>query len=412
MLNITKYIMNQLFTPKNEIIPKLNLFLISVLPIGLVAGSLISNLIVILIGILFITEISIKKKFNYLNKRNFYFLILINIYLILNSYFISENEESTVKAIGFIRFILMAYAISYYFDKFDKKILKFWFLFFLIVTLDLLFEYTFGKNILGNETTYPGRLAGFTGDELKIGGFYFGFIFLSLSFLINRKYRLFYLFSIIFFIVSILIGERSNFIKIFCMYLIFFIFYFNISFIKKSLIIIILFIFSFTLISQIPILKSKFVNHIFNENLTSYFKMEEEIKLIDVLNTNQHFSHYYVAIKIFKENPIFGTGFKSFRLESHKDEYKKDVFGSSTHPHQFHFEILSELGIVGYVLIMLNLFIVVYRQFQFNNNNYLSKFASIFIVVSLIPMLPSGSFFTSFGATIFFVNYSFLIRPK
>ena len=149
MLNITKYIMNQLFTPKNEIIPKLNLFLISVLPIGLVAGSLISNLIVILIGILFITEISIKKKLNYLNKRNFYFLILINIYLILNSYFISENEESLVKAIGFIRFILMAYAISYYFDKFDKKILKFWFLFFLIVTLDLLFEYTFGKNILG-----------------------------------------------------------------------------------------------------------------------------------------------------------------------------------------------------------------------------------------------------------------------
>ena len=162
---------------------------------------------------------------------------------------------------------------------------------------------------------------------MKIGGFYFGFIFLSLSFLINRKYRLFYLFSIIFFIVSILIGERSNFYKNFLYVFNFFLFsILTFPFIKKSLIIIILFIFSFTLISQIPILKSKFVNHIFNENLTSYFKMEEEIKLIDVLNTNQHFSHYYVAIKIFKENPIFGTGFKSFRLESHKDEYKKEVF--------------------------------------------------------------------------------------
>ena len=36
MLNIIKYIMNQLFTLKNEIISKLNILLISVLPIGLV----------------------------------------------------------------------------------------------------------------------------------------------------------------------------------------------------------------------------------------------------------------------------------------------------------------------------------------------------------------------------------------
>ena len=75
--------MNQIFTPKNEIISKLNFLLISVLPIGLVAGSLISNFMVILIGILFIIEIGVKKELSYLKKRNFYFLILINIYLIL-----------------------------------------------------------------------------------------------------------------------------------------------------------------------------------------------------------------------------------------------------------------------------------------------------------------------------------------
>ena len=147
MLNITKYKMNQLFTLKNEIISKLNILLISVLPIGLVAGSLISNLIVILIGILFITEISIKKELSYFNQKNFYFLIIINIYLILNSYFISENKESIFKAIGFIRFVILAYAINYYFKKFDKKIIKFWFLFFLIVSIDLLIEYVFGKGL-------------------------------------------------------------------------------------------------------------------------------------------------------------------------------------------------------------------------------------------------------------------------
>ena len=110
----------------------------------------------------------------------------------------------------------------------------------MVVTIDLLIEYIFGKNMLGNEAIYPGRLAGFTGDELKIGGFYFGFIFLSLSFLINQNYRLFYIFSIIFFIVSILIGERSNFIKIFCMYSIFFYFLFQYKIVKKTIFIFIL----------------------------------------------------------------------------------------------------------------------------------------------------------------------------
>ena len=81
----------------------------------------------------------------------------------------------------------MAYAISYYFEKFKIKILRNWFLFFLLVTIDLAIEFIFGKNILGFESSYPARLASFTGDELKIGGYYFGFIFLALSIFFEKK---------------------------------------------------------------------------------------------------------------------------------------------------------------------------------------------------------------------------------
>ena len=35
----------------------------------------------------------------------------------LNSFFLSENDESVIKSLGFFRFIMLAYAISYYFDK-------------------------------------------------------------------------------------------------------------------------------------------------------------------------------------------------------------------------------------------------------------------------------------------------------
>lgn len=182
-------------------IQNLNIFLISILPIGLVFGSLISNTIVCLICIFFIYDLYNKKIFNYLNDYNFYFLIIINIYLFLNSFFLSEHNESIIKSVGFLRFIILTYAISYYFINSGKKILKIWVIFFLIVSLDILFEYIFGQNILGYKSSYPARVTSFTGDEMKIGGYYFGFIFLSLFFIKQYKSNLFIIFSIIFFII-------------------------------------------------------------------------------------------------------------------------------------------------------------------------------------------------------------------
>ena len=180
--------MSQTSTLNNKVsIAKINFLLISLLPVTLVSGTLVSNITIVLIGILFLFEIINEKKWNYLDDVNFYFLIIINIYLIFNSYFFSENEQSIIKSIGFIRFIIMAYAISYYFEKFKIKILRNWFLFFLLVTIDLAIEFIFGKNILGFESSYPARLASFTGDELKIGGYYFGFIFLALSIFFEKK---------------------------------------------------------------------------------------------------------------------------------------------------------------------------------------------------------------------------------
>jgi hypothetical protein len=44
-------------------------------------------------------------------------------------------------------------------------------------------NFILGKNILGFSSEYPARIASFTGDELIIGGFYFGFITFALGFL-------------------------------------------------------------------------------------------------------------------------------------------------------------------------------------------------------------------------------------
>ena len=394
-------------------IQNLNIFFISILPIGLIAGSLISNTIILLICIFFLYDLITKKKLIYLDKFNFYFLIIINIYIFLNSILISENSESLIKSIGFLRFIILAYAISYYSIDNINKILKVWTLLFLVVTFDILFEYTFGKNILGFESAYKGRISSFTGDELKIGGYYFGFILFCLFYLKRYKQKYFLFFSVLFFITSLLIGERSNFIKIFIMYLLFFIFFSEIKSFKKFLVIILLILIPASLIFSSQDFKNRYIYQIISKELVEKFQIgRENINYKKVISENRHLSHYYVATNIFRDNILFGSGFKSFRIESPKIKYQKDgIYGASTHPHQFHFEILSELGIVGYLLIFSNLIYVLFMKFR--HKNHLIELGSfLFIIASLIPILPSGSFFTSYGATIFFINYSFLIRPN
>ena len=84
--------------------------------------------------------------------------------------------------------------------------------------------------------------------------------------------------------------------------------------------------------------------------------------------------------------------------------------GGSTHPHQIHLELLAELGLIGYILfISFYLYSIIYglRKFIYEKN-YFALSGSIFIITTVLPLIPSGSFFTSYTATIFWINCSFI----
>ena len=89
------------------------------------------------------------------------------------------------------------------------------------------------------------------------------------------------------------------------MYSVFFLFIFRSTIIKKILFIISIIIFSTIIISQIHSLKSKFVNQIFNKNLISFFKLDKDTSINDVISTNRHFQHYNLALNIFNKNKLF-----------------------------------------------------------------------------------------------------------
>ena len=82
----------------------------------------------------------------------------------------------------------------------------------------------------------------------------------------------------------------------------------------------------------------------------------------------------------------------------------------NTHPHQTYFEILSELGLIGFLLFFSFFFYLIYKSIKcyLNNKNKILLSSLLFIFAQIIPLLPSGSFFTNFGATIFWINVSII----
>ena len=133
-------------------------------------------------------------------------------------------------------------------------------------------------------------------------------------------------------------------------------------------------------------------------------------------NYSIHYKHHKAAEKIFKNNYIFGIGIKNFRVESFKKKYNPpdDSMRGAMHPHQFHYEILAELGLVGYILVLGFLIHQIFYGLKLykEKKDILVLSSTLFIFANMLPLLPSGSFFTTYTATIFWINYSFILKNK
>jgi len=388
-------------------LPNTLCLLITLLPVAILSGSLVINVFHILISIFFLIEIYKEKKFYFFKDYFFYLLVFLWISFLINLFFSSNPEVSLSRSIGFVRFILLIFAIKYIFlyekEKYIKFILNGWLTVFIIVTLDLLFEFYFGKNILGFESYMPGRLAGFLNDELKIGGYYLGFGLISIATIYNFNYKKYYLIPIIiltFLIVSFLIGERSNFIKFFVI-----IFLFTILIYKKKLLNCLIIFVSLILILCAFILK--------NENLK--YRYLDQINY-SKLNESLYIQHYKSAISVYRENPFFGVGIKNFRNEIIKEKYKTNKNWNnrhiiSTHPHQINLEFLTETGLFGFLCYLIFFILSFFKttKIYFKNKNKFLLSSILFCLIYLNPVLPSGSFFTTYSATIFWINFSLMI---
>ena len=410
---------------KYNFIDTLNLFLIGLYPVAIITGNFFINLFTFLISLNFF--LNIRNNIYYLKQKAFYILIFFFFTLIINLIFSVNFENTAPRIIKFFFIIFFIFEFQRIRQKFNntyfENIYKFWFILFIITSLDIIFEIIVGQNLLGFKANLPGRVASFFGDELVVGAFYHGFILIFLSYLVNNKSNKYILLlsilSII--LISFLIGERSNFIKSFISVLVFFLLIAKIDYkIKISMIVLlvisILSIINFDIDYKNRYLKQFMPTHGASPALRPSGSLFSINGYFDFMKKSQHGAHRISAYQIFRDNIYTGVGIKNFRdvvadKKYENNEYLLTNYRHGTHPHQIHYEFLSETGIIGYVsfliFILFSLFLAIKNYFKSKNLYQLSGI--IFVITSLFPIIPSGSFFSTLGGGIFWLNFAIMI---
>ena len=181
--------------------------------------------------------------------------------------------------------------------------------------MDCIFEIIFGFNTLGISTTLNGRIASFFGEELVVGAFVHGFALFFIGYLVSQNFNNYILsFCVLtIIIISFLIGERSNFLKLFFSITIFSINSHQDNYYYKILTFVVVIFITFVIVNFNKDYKYRYYTQIKN--------LYQKNGLIDYYKNSQYGAHHSTAIKIFYEYPIFGVGIKNFRYESIKEKY-------------------------------------------------------------------------------------------
>ena len=415
---------------KNNILNSYFFILFSFIPASIIVGPAVSLANILLIDFSFILLILYKKDFKFLSNKTVKLILLLCLYLVFNSFISKDFFLGVNRNFGFIRFGILFCAFNYFFyhQNSFNRIFVIWVATLTIVAVDTYIESFFGQNILGYKDAHLGqRIVSFFKDEAIVGGYINGFylviigyfLILKNEFLKNNK-NIILIISILFFVAIFLSGERSNTIKAFLGFIIFYGFNEYYKFKTKLFLAFSLFVIIGLLLVKSDYLKMRYgpqlvqpiviaktqITQSFNNFLFNKTKINDnEEKWV----RNSYLNLYKSGFNIFKENPIFGVGNKNYRSISCMPIKDSDYF-CSTHPHQIYFEFLSEHGLIGTVVLLLILFNLIFYKFKiiFQKKNYIQLGCFIFLLTSFIPLLPSGAFFSDYNLTLFWVNLSLM----
>ena len=458
-------------------------------PISFIFGNLFTNINIIIfcvLGIFHLRSNILKIKLNLPIKIIFFLFLWIffttSLSFVKSLYFEGYDNDNLIrliKSIAFFRYFLML-IIIYLLNEYEVLNFKYFFVTAacsaLLISLDIIYQYFFGFNIIGLKSQ-PSHNSSFFGEELIAGGFILDFAFFSIFFLTcllkNKNIYRYLLTTIAICILGagiLLSGNKMPLILF--LFGVFLIFLFHnklrkIIFLSLlSLFILFKFIISSndelkgnysssydnivvgevvprisvlippSILSKFPLLKNyiedvKKVNEeafLQSESIETTETKDQNIPKV-IYGKSAHKQLIFTAIDTWSGNKIFGNGLRSFRKDCRDDSNSKlsettnlseNQRRCSTHPHNYYIEILTETGIVGIslVLIIAIIFVIfIFKNFTFlkgdNLKNSLVLSGVISLFIEVFPIQTTGSIFTTNDTTyIILISSIILINKK
>ena len=407
------------------------------MPFALNISILVSEILLFLISITFLTILLKEKKITIILKDVkipiILFFLLYSIILI-SLFFSNYFSRSFIPSFFYFRYIIFSLGIFYLISKNEKYLEFLLYSFYFLIALiffDALYEFFKINNILGLKLeTSRGMenfyLTGFFGNEKKLGSFLVRILPFIISVIVYFKYPKKFFISIIF-IFGILIFLASERVALF-LFVIFLLFFLRIIPQRIYIVSFLFLLIIFFAIFQPKVTKKYVFGTLFQMGVmkTHYHDQNwPELKQLNFDNINyfstEHENLIKSGIEIFKEKPLIGSGVKSFHNACNKIKLEKNIeLICSTHPHNTYIQLLSDTGIFSALIFVFIFLYIIYCNikifFTKNINNILASFyiLNIGIILNLMPFIPSGSIYNNWiNIMIYFpMGYWFYLYSK
>ena len=437
-------------------------------PISFIIGNLILSLnllLFIIAGFVLIKKEQLTFRFN----ASYWLLITFFLYFFLSTAIQFQSpgilnekiqdlplENNPIfKSIILLRFLFLIIIVDTLFFNNILNLKKFFFISFIctsFVSFDIIFQYLMGFDLFGLKSVNETRNSGPFGDEIIAGSYLQRFSLFSIFYIFVIFEKKNFNNLLLFFIITIhltailLAGNKMPM-------LLFFLGCFLIFLILKNMRWVLVSSLAFFLIIFAVIYK---YNNNYRDVYSGFFNEINFIKIINKINIQKkqiqkfeskkdyyekvqskiiplkgsgHIGLFSSSYKMWKDQPIFGFGLKSFRIKCWEfspprtEEYIRDgalAIGCSTHPHNYYLELLSEAGIIGIGLIIIFFLILLKDSYCYlkkyiktqNSEMVLLIPVIILFILEIWPIKSTGSFFTTWNATFLWLNVAILFSIK